>query len=157
MSKPTILVDGHVLDGKPQGSSAYLAGLYRAIAQIGGVDIRMATNDVDSLRRWDLELPCIDWIPLKSTNRYKRLAVELSVLQSRLGADFSHFQYIAPLVKRSRWIVTLHDLRLVLLSGDWIGHWGPPWSPLTCGNWPVLQSLVLELQPLSGWPPSLCR
>lgn len=110
MTKPTVLVDGHVLDGKPQGSSAYIAGLYRAIAQVGGVDIRMATNDVDSLRRWDLELPGIDWIPLESTDRYKRLAVELSVLQSRLSADFSHFQYITPLVKRSRWIVTLHDL-----------------------------------------------
>lgn len=110
MTRPTVLVDGHVLDGKPQGSSAYISGLYRAIAQIGAVDIRIATNDVDSLRRWDLELPGIDWVPLESTNRYKRLAVELSVLQSRLGADFSHFQYIAPLVKRSRWIVTLHDL-----------------------------------------------
>lgn len=110
MTKPTVLVDGHVLDGKPQGSSAYISGLYRAIAQTGAVDIRMATNDVDSLRRWDLELPGIDWVPLGATNRYKRLAVELSVLQSRLGADFSHFQYIAPLVKRSRWIVTLHDL-----------------------------------------------
>ena len=110
MTKPTILVDAHVLDGKPQGSSAYIAGLYRAIAQIGGVDIRMATSDIDSLRRWDLELPGIDWISLESTNRYKRLAVDLSVLQRRLGADFTHFQYIAPMVKRSRWIVTLHDL-----------------------------------------------
>lgn len=110
MTRPTVLVDGHVLDGKPQGSSSYMSGLYRAISQIGGVDIRIATNDVDSLRRWNLELPGIDWVPLVSTDRYKRLAVELSVLQSRLGADFSHFQYIAPLVKRSRWILTLHDL-----------------------------------------------
>ena len=110
MSKPTILVDGHVLDGKPQGSSAYIAGLYRAVAYSGAVNVRMATHDVESLRRWDLELPGIDWVPLTSTNRYHRLAVEMTGLQTRTGADFSHFQYITPLVKRSRWILSLHDL-----------------------------------------------
>ena len=110
MKKPTILVDGHVLDGKPQGSSAYIAGLYRAVAQSGAVDVKMAAQDADSLRRWDLELPGIDWVPLTATNRYHRLAVEMTGLQTRTGAEFSHFTYIAPLIKRSRWILSLHDL-----------------------------------------------
>ena len=110
MKKPTILVDGHVLDGKPQGSSAYIAGLYRAVAESGAVNVKMAAQNADSLRRWDLELPGIDWLPLTATNRYQRLAVEMTGLQTRTGADFSHFTYIAPLVKRSRWILSLHDL-----------------------------------------------
>lgn len=110
MKKPTILVDGHVLDGKPQGSSAYIAGLYRAVAESGAVNVKMAAQDEDSLRRWGLEVPGIDWVALTTTNRYRRLAVEMTGLQTRTGADFSHFQYIAPLVKRSKWILSLHDL-----------------------------------------------
>lgn len=110
MKKPTILVDGHVLDGKPQGSSAYIAGLYSAVADSGMVNVKMAAHSADSLCRWNLERPGIDWVPLTSTNRYQRLAVELAGLQARTGADFSHFSYITPLVKRSRWILSLHDL-----------------------------------------------
>lgn len=110
ISKPTILVDGHVLDEKPQGSSAYIAGLYSALSQTGELNIRMATRSAESLRRWGLERAGIEWVQLKSTSRYRRLALELSLLQSHTGANFSHFQYITPLVKRSRWIVTLHDL-----------------------------------------------
>ena len=95
MTKRRILVDGHVLDGKPQGSSAYIAGLYRAVAESGAVCVKMVAKDADSLRRWGLELPGIDWVPLTTSNRYRRLALEMTELQTRTGADFSHFQYIA--------------------------------------------------------------
>lgn len=110
MSKPTILVDGHVLDGKPQGSSAYIAGLYKEVARSGAVNVLMATQKMDSLRRWNLEKSGVDWVPLTSTNRYRRLSIEMTNLQASTGADFSHFQYVTPVVKRSRWILSLHDL-----------------------------------------------
>lgn len=109
-NQPTILVDGHVLDGKPQGSSAYIAGLYRAVADMGAADIRIAAHDPESLVRWGLDKPGIEWVPLTATGRFERLAIEMTGLQTRIGADFSHFQYITPLIKRSRWINTQHDL-----------------------------------------------
>lgn len=110
MSRPRILIDGHVLDDKPQGSSAYIAGLYRAVAETGGAHLCIACHDESSLTRWRLDQSGIDWIPLNSSNKYQRLAVEMAQLQSRLSPDFSHFQYITPLIKKSRWINTLHDL-----------------------------------------------
>ncbi len=110
MSRPTVFVDGHVLDGKPQGSSAYIAGLYRALAEIGGVDIRIACHAAESLARWQLDRPGIDWVPMRRHNKYARLAVEMAQLQTRLAPDYSHFQYITPLLKRSRWINTIHDV-----------------------------------------------
>lgn len=110
MSKPRILVDGHVLDGKPQGSSAYIAGLYRAVAETGGADVCIACHNEASLTRWSLDQSGVDWIPLNSSNKFSRLALEMVHLQSRLSPDFSHFQYITPLIKKSKWINTLHDL-----------------------------------------------
>ena len=34
MKIPKILVDGHILDGQPQGTTTYLSGLYKAIAEL---------------------------------------------------------------------------------------------------------------------------
>lgn len=113
MGKPTILVDGHVLDGKPQGSAAYIAGLYRAVADTGAAHIRLACGYHESLLRWELKHPNIEWIPLKSRNKYQRLVVEMAMLQTKLNPDFSHFTYITPLLKRSKWINSLHDLLFI--------------------------------------------
>lgn len=110
MSRPVILVDGHVLDGKPQGSSAYVAGLYRAVAETGTVDLKIATHSAESLTRWKLEGPSIDWVPIAAHNKYYRLGIDMARLQARIAPDFAHFQYITPVFKLCRWINTIHDL-----------------------------------------------
>jgi glycosyltransferase involved in cell wall biosynthesis len=110
MKKPTILVDGHVLDGKPQGSSAYLAGLYAAVARQELARVMVACHDEASLERWYPGVPGIEWVPLKSTGRFARLGVELPKLQARIEPDFAHFHYICPLRKTGPWINTIHDL-----------------------------------------------
>ncbi len=110
MVKPTIMVDGHVLDGSPQGSGAYLAGLYGELSREGLARVMMCCHDKDSLARWFPDAPGIDWQPLHSTGRFKRLAVELPQLQAKLKPDFAHFNYICPLRKTGPWINVIHDL-----------------------------------------------
>ena len=110
MTKPTILVDGHVLDGTPQGSGAYLAGLYGAVAREGLARVVLCCHNEASLVRWFPDAPEIEWEPLKATDRVTRLALELPKLQSRLKPDFAQFNYICPLRKTGRWVNVIHDL-----------------------------------------------
>ncbi|WP_417464361.1 glycosyltransferase family 4 protein [Kordiimonas sp.] len=113
MNKPVILVDGHVLDGKPQGSGAYLAGLYNEVARQDLIRVMVACHDEASLSRWYPNAPNIEWVPLKATNKYKRLAFELPGLQARINPSYGHFHYICPLRKTGPWINTIHDLLFV--------------------------------------------
>lgn len=108
--KPVILVDGHVLDGKPQGTSTHIVGLYSEVAQRGEAEVLIATEREDSISRWFPDREDIKWVPLRATNKYRRLATEFDVLAERYAPDYMHFQYIAPVRKRTRWIVTVHDL-----------------------------------------------
>lgn len=108
--KQRILVDAHVLDGKPQGTCAYIAGLYSALAQRDDLEIILATETPESLDRWFPDRRNLQWVPLATGNKYKRLALDFDRLGSRLAPDFTHFQYITPLRKRSRWINTIHDI-----------------------------------------------
>ncbi|BDW83630.1 glycosyl transferase family 1 [Erythrobacter sp. Dej080120_24] len=110
MVKPTILVDGHVLDGSPQGSGAYLAGLYGAVSREGMARVVICCHYESSVTRWFPDAPDIEWEPLQSTERFTRLALELPKLQARIRPDFAHFNYICPLRKTGPWINVIHDL-----------------------------------------------
>jgi len=110
MSKPVIFVDGHVLDGKPQGTSTYIVGLYTEIAKRNTAEILIATEQENSIKRWFPKQENIRWVPLTAANKYKRLAVEFDRLAEQYRPDYMHFQYITPLRKRTRWINTVHDL-----------------------------------------------
>lgn len=105
-----ILVDGHVLDGKPQGTSTYIAGLYGEVARRDEVEVLIATECEQSIERWFPGHPNIRWVPLRKCNKYRRLGTEFDRLADSYSPDYMHFQYIAPLRKKARWIVTVHDL-----------------------------------------------
>lgn len=110
MAKPTIMVDGHVLDGERQGSAAYLAGLYGELSREGLARVVICCHNEDSLARWFPDAPSIDWQPLYSVGRFERLAIELPKLQAKLKPDFAHFNYICPLRKTGPWINVIHDV-----------------------------------------------
>lgn len=110
MTVPVILVDGHVLDGKPQGTSTHIVGLYGEIARSGEAEVLIATQSRDSLERWFPGRDDIRHVALPASNKYRRLAVDFDALAAKYKPDYMHFQYIAPLRKRTRWIVTVHDL-----------------------------------------------
>lgn len=110
MKIPKILVDGHILDGRPQGTTTYLAGLYRSIAEQNLAKITIATFYKGSLNKYNLSHPNINWVKLSSKNKYARLIFLLPYLEYKLKPDYTHYNYIAPIFKFSKRIVTCHDL-----------------------------------------------
>lgn len=110
MKRPVILVDGHVLDGKPQGTSTHIVGLYGEVARRGKAEVLIATQSRASFERWFPGRDDIRHVPLPASSKYRRLAVDFDALAAQCNPDYMHFQYIAPLRKQTRWIVTVHDL-----------------------------------------------
>ena len=110
MKKIKILVDAHVLDGKHQGTSSYISGLYSELSKREECDIYIATQKQKSVEKYFGKSNNVTWVPLTSTNKYQRLAFEFDSLVKKLKPDYSHFQYITPLLKRNKWINTIHDV-----------------------------------------------
>jgi len=112
-----ILVDGHVFDGKPQGSCSYIAGLYGEISKNSMFDIYIACQYEESFVKYMGADSKAKWIPLKSTNKYARLAHGFDGLCDKIKPDYSHFTYITPLRKKSKWINTIHDILFLDFPG----------------------------------------
>lgn len=103
-----IFVDAHVLDGAFQGSRSFLTGLY-GLPWPGRFAVFVAARDLDALRE------AFPWLPEQQLIRYRfrrpllRLALEIPWLLWKHGFDYAHVQYITPLFRHSRYIVTMHD------------------------------------------------
>ena len=109
-SKINILIDCHVFDGKFQGTRTYIQGLYSEMIKHQDINFFFAANDIENLEKVFGNAVNIKYIKLNCTGSIQRLAIEFPKIISDYGIDFAHFQYISPLVKRCKEIVTVHDL-----------------------------------------------
>lgn len=109
-TKIKILVDCHVFDGKPQGTTTYLKGLYSELIKDESIDFYFAALDINNIINIFGIQPNIYYIPLKSHNKFKRLLVEYPIIILKNKINFAHFQYIVPPVKLCKYIVTIHDV-----------------------------------------------
>ena len=105
-----LLVDCHVFDGKFQGRRTYIQGLYSEMIKHQDINFFFAANDIENLEKVFGNATNIQYIKLNCTGSIQRLAIEFPKIISDYGIDFAHFQYISPLVKRCKEIVTVHDL-----------------------------------------------
>lgn len=105
-----LLVDAHVLDGKYQGTRTYIEGIYRNMVRHEDIEFYFAAVDTDNLERTFGTASNIHYVKLKSHSKLERLAVEFPLIIRKHGIDCAHFQYISPLVKTCKEIVTIHDL-----------------------------------------------
>lgn len=107
--KIKLFVDAHVFDGVHQGTTTYLKGLYTALVKNPNFEITLAANNVDYLKQ---NFPNEDFklLKLRTTSKFKRLAIEIPKLLRKHKFDFAHFQYITPLKKECKYINTIHDL-----------------------------------------------
>ncbi|MCZ8285417.1 MAG: hypothetical protein O9353_08155 [Bacteroidia bacterium] len=109
MHKIKIFVDAHVFDSSYQGTTTYLAGLYKALVNDERFDITLGAHDIEHLKTIFTD-PRFKFIALYSSSKYKRLFFEIPKLIKEKQFDFAHFQYITPLFKKCRYINTVHDL-----------------------------------------------
>lgn len=105
-----LLIDCHVFDGKFQGTRTYIEGLYTHLTHHDDIEFYFAAKDKERLKIIFGERPNIHYIPLKSESSILRLAYEFPSIIKDYGIDYAHFQYVSPLKKYCKEIVTIHDL-----------------------------------------------
>jgi len=106
-----ILIDAHVFDGKFQGSRTYIKGIYSEMILLKKEwEFYFVAQNISTLKEEFGEHPNVHFLPLTSTNKISRLLVEFPKLIRKHQIDYSHFQYITPLIKVGKYIVTNHDI-----------------------------------------------
>jgi glycosyltransferase involved in cell wall biosynthesis len=108
MQKIKILVDGRWFDSYYSGVSTYIKGLYNDLSEDQNFEVTIVGSNIDKLKE---EFPeNIKFIQLNSRSNLKRLYYDIPNLIKKHNFDYAHFQYICPILKPCRYIVTLHDL-----------------------------------------------
>ncbi len=107
-----LLVDCHCFDyGESQGINTYIRELYKALIPIAGdITFVFAAHNINRLSSIFGKGDNIEYIELGNHNKYYRLAIEFPRIIKKLNIDWAHFQYISPLIKNCKTIVTLHDI-----------------------------------------------
>ena len=108
-----LLVDLHVFDGAFQGSRTYLEGLYTHMTQFKDIEFYFAAQNLANLQAVFGVADNIHYVQLLSSNKWKRLAFEFPRIVKENNIDYAHYQYISPLFKCCKEIVTLHDLLFI--------------------------------------------
>jgi glycosyltransferase involved in cell wall biosynthesis len=107
-----LFVDAHIFDShNTEGVTTYLKGLYLAvIRQNPSFELYFAAHNIENLQKIFGNHSFVHYIQYKSKNKYYRLAIELPQIIRKNKIDIAHFQYITPLRKTCREIVTIHDI-----------------------------------------------
>lgn len=112
----TLFVDAHTFDECHQGIRTFIKGVYEAIDTTPfELQIYLAANDIDNLKKEFSNQPDFKYIKLKHKNKYIRLAYEIPKIIKDHKFDFAHFNYYLPLFlnKKCKYIVTIHDVLFI--------------------------------------------
>ncbi|HPF09990.1 MAG TPA: glycosyltransferase family 1 protein [Flavobacteriaceae bacterium] len=106
-----LLVDAHVFDEGFQGSRTYIKGLYIEMVRLKpDWHFFLAAHNLENLRQEFGTAPNITFLKLQHQNKYLRLLYELPRLLKKHRFDYAHFQYITPISRHTKYIVTTHDI-----------------------------------------------
>jgi glycosyltransferase involved in cell wall biosynthesis len=105
-----IFVDAHCLDKEYQGSATFVRELYRELTKKKDIDFYIAAHNQNILEKHFPATDNITHLKYKTTSGTFRLAFEIPKLIKRYKIDYAHFQYITPLIKNCKQIVTIHDV-----------------------------------------------
>lgn len=107
--KIKIFVDAHVFDGIPQGTVTYLAGLYSELIKDSRFQLYIGSNEKVTAESF---LGSNNFVHIKynTHSKLKRLLYTIPKALKENKIDYAHFQYIAPIQKPCKYIITIHDL-----------------------------------------------
>lgn len=105
-----LFADAHVFDGEYQGSRTFIKELYSQLALNDKLHLFLAAYDVDHLKTHFPESANITYIKYNSKSRILRLLIQIPAILKKHHIDYAHFQYIIPVFKPCRFIVTTHDV-----------------------------------------------
>ncbi|MGK0365478.1 MAG: glycosyltransferase involved in cell wall biosynthesis [Saprospiraceae bacterium] len=112
MSKIKILIDARIISGESQGSVTYLKGLYNSLYNNHGsvYDLFFAGYDFADMKEAFPFLEENRFILLTTSSKIKLLTWDFPRIINKYKIEFAHFQYITPLIKNCKFIVTTHDV-----------------------------------------------
>lgn len=116
MKRKKLLVDAHTFDENHQGIRTFMKGIYSALKiPASDLEVILIANDVENLKQEFKHQKAFNFVKLKHTNKYIRLAYEIPKLIKTLEVDFAHFNYFLPLFlsKKCKYIVTIHDVLFI--------------------------------------------
>lgn len=108
--KLKIFVDAHCFDGPYQGSRTFIKGLYSALSLCSDVSLYFGAYNIENIRKEFPDLPLQQFIRYKHRSSFMRIAFDLPRILRTHEFDYAHFQYVAPVVKYCKYIVTMHDV-----------------------------------------------
>lgn len=110
MKKIKLFVDAHWFDDLYQSTCVFLKGLYSEVIKDDRFDVYMAAVNIDQLKSAFNHSEKITYIKYKHHSKYYRLAIDIPLIIHQHKIDIAHYQYISPLFKTTREIVTIHDI-----------------------------------------------
>lgn len=108
--KIKLLVDGHWFDYHHESTAVFLKGLYSELQHDSDFEIFIAAHDIEKLRIEFNHSERIKYVKLNSASKYYRLLFDFPRIIRENKIDIAHYQYIAPFLKTTKEIVTIHDL-----------------------------------------------
>ncbi len=104
-----LFVDAHVFDGEYQGSRSFIKELYTVLASYPRLQLFMAAYDTAFLQQ-QFPQTNITFIKYNTKSSVLRLLFQIPAILKKHRIDYAHFQYMTPLFKYCRYIVTTHDV-----------------------------------------------
>jgi len=114
-----LFIDAHVFDGPYQGSRTFIEGIYNYLAKKKDLELFIAAHDVGNLKKYFPSSENVHFIRYKTRSRFIRLLLEIPSLIRKNKIDWAHFQYIAPIMKNCKFIVSIHDMIFRDLPGEY--------------------------------------
>ena len=105
-----LFADAHVFDNEYQGSRTFIKELYNCLSQKNDLQLYLAAYDVENLKQYFPDTTNIVFLKYKYKNSVARLLFDIPFLIKKHKFDYAHFQYITPIKKNCRFIVTTHDV-----------------------------------------------
>lgn len=110
MKKTKIFVDCHVFDGNFQGTTTYIKGLYSELIKDTMHHIFLGASNIENLKNIFGTHENVTFIKYKTKNKFYRLLFDIPAIIKENEIDYAHFQYVVPLIKACKYIVTIHDV-----------------------------------------------
>lgn len=111
MKRPIrLFVDAHTFDNEYQGSRTFIRELYAQLASDPSFELFIAAYDIEHLAKYFPVSEKVHLMKFRSRSSLFRLLIDIPLLIRKHEIDYAHFQYIVPLFKNCRFIVTIHDV-----------------------------------------------
>jgi glycosyltransferase involved in cell wall biosynthesis len=104
-------IDAHAIGSRLGGNETYITGVLRGLAEIdASPQLVIYVANVTAAEAWQPRLPRAEFRVFRSHGSLPRLLAELPVRATRDRLDLLHVQYVAPPIRTTPVVVTVHDL-----------------------------------------------